>query len=249
MINAIIVDDEKHCQDTLSYLIRKHCQDLNLLRCCSSAMEARAAVDELHPDLVFLDIEMPHENGFQLLEKYTEIPFAVIFTTSYDQYAIRAIHISALDYLLKPIDPQDLVMAIQKYKARGLRPAQLQLDTLMAYLHNQNHSFTRLAIPTSEGFEMISHEQVVRFQAEDNYTHIYLKDKKKIIACRTLKDMEETLKDWPVFKRVHHSHIVNLNEVIKYVRGEGGYLVLTDGSNISVSRSRKDALLRSLERM
>jgi two-component system LytT family response regulator len=211
---------------------------------CRSAAKAYDAIRQHAPDLLFLDIEMPSMNGFQLLENFTEIPFAIIFTTSYDQYAIRAIRFSALDYLLKPIDPNELVLAVKKFKLRQNVPVTEQIRFLLQQVNGRPVSFNKIAVPTAEGYEMVPADELIRCEASDNYTILFLRNNKKIIACRTLKEIEEQLSAFQFFVRVHHSYLVNLNEVIKYVRGEGGYLSMSDGSSVNVSRSRKDALLK-----
>ncbi|MBA2562285.1 MAG: response regulator transcription factor [Chitinophagaceae bacterium] len=246
MINAIIIDDEVHCLDTLSLLLKEYCPGVKITEQCRSAKKGIEAIEKLRPDLVFLDIEMPAMNGFEMLEQFAEIPFAVIFTTSYDQYAIKAIRFSALDYLLKPVDPNELVSAVKKVQEQRHLPMAEQFQMLLKKIQGKDHHFNKLAVPTSEGFELVPADQLLRCEADDNYTHLYLKNKNKIIACRTLKEVEEQLQDFNFFIRVHHSHIVNLNEVTKYVRGEGGYLVLSDGASVNVSRSRKDMLLNTL---
>ncbi|MFT3681041.1 MAG: LytTR family DNA-binding domain-containing protein [Ferruginibacter sp.] len=244
MVKAILVDDEKHGLETLAILLADYCPDVKVMEKCPSAKKALEAIEAIKPDLVFLDIEMPVMNGFELLEQFEEIPFTVIFTTSYDQYAIKAIRFSALDYLLKPVDPKELVAAVHKASRQKQSPTSEQLQLLMDQLQNKEKQFTKIAVPTLEGFELIPADEVVSCEADDNYTHLFLKNKTKITASRSLKEMEEQLKEFPAFVRVHHSYIVNLNEVIKYIRGEGGYLVMTDGSTINVSRSRKNALLK-----
>ncbi|HMH33980.1 MAG TPA: LytTR family DNA-binding domain-containing protein [Puia sp.] len=246
MIKAILIDDEVHCLDTLNMLISDYCPEVQVMEQCISAKKGLAAIDKFKPALVFLDIEMPSMNGFEMLEQFEQIPFAIIFTTSYDQYAIKAIRFSALDYLLKPIDPKELVMAVHKVQSQKHLPSTEQFNMLRSHLQLADTSFSRIAMPTAEGFELIPADQVIRCEADDNYTHMYLKNKTKIIACRTLKDIEEQLQDFTFFIRVHHSYIVNLNEVTKYVRGEGGYLVMSDGTTVNVSRSRKDLLLNKL---
>ena len=187
---------------------------------------------------------MPVMNGFEFLEQFKEISFAIIFTTSYDQYAIKAIRFSALDYLLKPIDPKELIAAVRKVQTQKHLPVPEQFQMLMNQIKHKEVGFSKIAIPTSEGFELIPADQVIRCEADDNYTHLYMKNKTKIVACRTLKEMEEQLQDYASFIRVHHSYVVNLNEVNKYIRGEGGYLVMSDGSTVNVSRSRKDSLMK-----
>ncbi len=246
MIKAILIDDEVHCIDTLSILISDYCPEVLVMEHCMSAKQGLAAIDKHHPALVFLDIEMPVMNGFELLEQFKEIPFSIIFTTSYDQYAIKAIRISALDYLLKPIDPKELVTAVHKVQVQKAPPSAEQFRMLMDQIKHKETGFTKIAVPTAEGFELVPAAEVLYFEANDNYTHLFLKNKNKIIACRTLKEVEDQLLDFSFFVRVHHSYIVNLNEVARYVRGEGGYLVLIDGSTINVSRSRKEVLLKKL---
>lgn len=244
MIKAILIDDEIHCLDTLSILLSEYCPQIEVMERCTSAKEGLVAIEKNSPVLVFLDIEMPVMNGFQLLEMFTELPFAVIFTTSYDQYAIKAIRFSALDYLMKPIDPKELVIAVHKIQTQKYVPSSEQLQMLMSKIKHKEGGFHKIAVPTSEGFELIPADQVIYCEADDNYTYLFLKNKSKTIACRTLKEMEEQLQDFNFFIRVHHSYLVNLNEVTKYVRGEGGYLVMSDGSTVNVSRSRKESLMK-----
>lgn len=247
MIKAIIIDDEVHCIDTLSMLLADYSPEVELMDKCMSAKKGLEAIEKIKPDLVFLDIEMPIMNGFEMLEQLKQIPFSVIFTTSYDQYAIKAIRFSALDYLLKPIDPKELINAVQKIQGKKLPPSAEQFRMLIDRVYNKGNKITRLAVPTSEGFELIPVEEIIYCEADDNYTHLFLKNKKRIVACRTLKEVEEQLSDFASFIRVHHSYIVNLNEVNKYVRGEGGYLIMSDGTTVNVSRSRKEALMKIFE--
>ena len=244
MIKAIVIDDELHCLETLSLLLAEYCPEVQLQDQCLSAKKGLEAIEKYKPDLVFLDIEMPLMNGFELLEQLPAIPFAIIFTTSYDQYAIKAIRFSALDYLLKPIDPKELIIAIKKVQEERHLPMAEQFQMLLKHVQGKGSGFNKIAVPTAEGFELIPADQVIYCDANDNYTHFLLKNKNKIIACRTLKEIEEQLIDFPFFVRVHNSYLVNLNEVTKYVRGEGGHLIMSDGSSVNVSRSRKETLLK-----
>lgn len=244
MMKALLIDDELHCLSTLRILLTEYCPQVQIAEECSSAGDGMKAIKKHKPNLVFLDIEMPGMSGFEMLEHFVDIPFAVIFTTSYDQYAIKAIRLNALDYLLKPIEPDELKTAVEKVQGQQQLPAAEQYRLLLRQLQGKEHPLNKVAVPTAEGFELIPAELVIRCEANDNYTHFYLKNKSKVIACRTLKEMEEQLQPFPYFLRVHHSYLVNLNEVIKYIRGEGGYLVMSDGSTVAVSRSRKEALLR-----
>lgn len=244
MIKAIIIDDEMHCRKTLGMLLKEYCLDVQVMEQCSDAQTGLEAIKKFKPDLVFLDIEMPHMNGFEMLQQFSEIPFAVVFTTGYDQYAIKAFRFSALDYLLKPIESKELIAAVHKVQTQKQLPAAEQFQMLLNKVSNKEDVFPRIPVPTSNGYELIPVEQVLFCEAQDNYTYFNLKNKKKIIACRMLKEVEEQLNDFPFFVRVHHSYIVNIKEVTKYVRGEGGYVIMSDDSSVNVSRSRKEVLLK-----
>ncbi|HET7003030.1 MAG TPA: LytTR family DNA-binding domain-containing protein [Puia sp.] len=244
MIKSFLIDDEVHCLDTLNILLSDYCPEILVTGKYTSCKNALSAINELKPELVFLDIEMPYMNGFELLEQFREIPFSVIFTTSYDKYAIKAIKFSALDYLLKPIEAKELIIAVQKVEKQKMRPSPEQFQMLMNQIQHKDTSFAKIAVPTAEGFELIPTNQLVRCEAFDNYTHLFLTNKKRIIACRSLREMEEQLANFSSFVRVHNSFLINLNEVTKYIRGEGGYLIMSDESTVNVSRSRKDALLK-----
>lgn len=175
MTKAILVDDEVHCLDTLSILLKEYCPEVLVLERCSSAKAALQAIEKLKPSLVFLDIEMPAMNGFEMLEQFEQINFAVVFTTSYDQYAMKAIRFSALDYLLKPIDPKELIAAVHKVEIQKQLPSNEQFQMLQNQVHYQETGFKKIAVPTLEGFELIPAEQILRCEADDNYTHLFLK--------------------------------------------------------------------------
>jgi len=243
MIRAILIDDETHCLKTLDLLLKAYCPDVQVMEQCNAAKAGLAAIEKLQPDLVFLDIEMPVMTGFQMLEQFVKLPFTVIFTTGHDQYAIKAIRFSALDYLLKPIDKDELVSAVTKVKERLQLPVAEQFDMLLKKINDKSHHFNKIAVPTSDGFELIPVSELVRCEANDNYTFLFVKNRAKIVACRTLKEIEEQLEAFDFFIRVHHSYLVNLNEVEKYIRGDGGYLIMSDSATVNVSRSRKEILL------
>ena len=246
MITAIIVDDEPYSCESLAILLERYCPEVKILDICYSAASALKSIHEQKPQLLFLDIEMPHMNGFELLEKIPDPDFELIFTTSYDQYAIKAFRFSALDYLLKPVDQNELRKAVQKAINSANHVTPQQIKVLLEKLNQPAITVNKIAIPTMEGLQMILVESIISCTADRNYTVITLKNNQKIVASRTLKDLEEMLDDYP-FIRVHHSYLVNLNEVEKYVRGEGGYLLMSNGTNIDVSRSRKDWLLKRLQ--
>lgn len=245
MITATIVDDEPDCCESLVMLLERYCPEVKVLDICYSADTAYQSIKEHQPQILFLDIEMPFMNGFELLKKLGDINFELIFTTSYDQYAIKAIRFSALDYLLKPIDRDEMQKAVQKAVQRNKHPLPQQLELLLQKINHPAMPVIKIAIPTMEGFQLLAADSIISCESDGNYTHLFLKDKRKIIASRNLKEMEDLFEDYP-FIRIHHSHIVNLNEVEKYIKGEGGYLIMSDGSTVNVSRSRKDLLLKKL---
>jgi two-component system, LytTR family, response regulator len=246
MIKAIIVDDEPYCCEALATLLERYCPEVEILDICYSGASGLKAIQESKPQLLFLDIEMPQMNGFNLLERLKEIKFELIFTTSYDQYAIKAIRFSALDYLLKPIDREELQKAVQKVAERQHPPLPQQFEILLEKLHQPGTRILKIAMPTMEGLQMVPVDTIISCSSDGNYTTLLLKSKKKITASRSLKEVEEMLEDHS-FLRVHHSYLVNLNEVEKYIKGEGGYLLMGDGSTVDVSRSRKEILLKALQ--
>lgn len=246
MIKAILIDDEVNCLSSLEILLNTHCPSVQVLRKCQSGLDSLPLIANLKPDLIFLDIEMPIMTGFDLLEQIRSNPVSVIFTTAFHQYAIRAIRYCAFDYLLKPIDPKELVLSIQRFETQKSKPSFEQFQFLIDKISQKEHTHKKLAIPNLEGFKMISIDDIIYCEANDNYTHIHLKDETKIIACRTLKEIQRLLDDYDIFIRVHHSFLINLNEVDQYVRGDGGYVIMSDRSHLNVSRNKKKNLLRYL---
>lgn len=246
MIKAIIVDDEPYCGTSLKTLLERYCPQVNVAGIFYSGEDALPAIREKQPQIVFLDIEMPGMNGFEMLEQIPEINFEIIFTTSYDQYAIKAIRFSALDYLLKPVDRDELQRAVQKVSERLQQPLPQQLEILLQKLYQPASAIQKIALPTMEGLQMIAIDSIISCASDDNYTIFLLKNNQKLVVSRTLKVIEEMLEEHH-FLRVHKSFLVNLNEVNKYIKGEGGYLVMSDGSTVDVSRTRKEILLKKLQ--
>ena len=244
MLRAIIVDDEPYCCEALATLLEDS-PDIEVISVCHSAAEAFAAIKNYSPDLVFLDVEMPKMNGFEMLEQLPAVNFEIIFTTSYDQYALKAIRFSAIDYLLKPVDSEELQKAIQKVSQRSQKPIAQQLEILMQKFHQPSTPINKIAMPTMEGLQMIPVNSIMSCESDSNYTILKLKDNKKIIVSRTLKEIEELLEEHS-FARVHRCYLANLNEVEKYVKGEGGYLVMSDSTTIDVARNKKEVLLKKL---
>lgn len=243
MIKAILIDDETHCRETLAIKLEKYCPEVHLLAQCNSGAEGIQAIARHQPDVVFLDVEMPEMNGFEMLGQLSSISFEVIFTTGYDAYAIKAIRFSALDYLLKPIDKDELKKAMAKLQHKIKHNLTDQLYILLQKMGNKQAPLQKIALPTFEGFELVSIDNILHCESDSNYTHILLRNGNKLLISRTLKEIEELLEGYP-FLRIHNSHVVNLNEIVRFVRGEGGYVIMSNNTTIAVSRSRKDALLK-----
>jgi len=245
MLKAIIVDDETDCCETIAELLQSHCPEVEVTGIYHNGVEALPAILQRQPDLVFLDVEMPKMNGFEMLEQLPQVNFDIIFTPSYDQYALKAIRFSAIDYLLKPIDRNELQKAIQMIVQRSQRTISKQVEVLMQRIHQPIKSITKIALPTMEGLQMIPVDSIISCESDGNYTTLLLKGGKKLIVSTLIKDIEEMLEDHS-FSRVHRSYLVNLNEVDKYIKGEGGYLVMSDGSTVDVSRGKKEILMKKL---
>lgn len=244
MLKAIIVDDEPYCCETIATLLEES-RDVEIVSVCHNAADALVAIRKYSPDIVFLDVEMPKMNGFEMLEQLPQVNFEIIFTTSYDQYALKAIRFSAIDYLLKPVDEEELRTAIQKVIQRSQKPITQQLEILLQKIHQPSTPINKIAMPTMEGLQMIPVDSIISCESDSNYTILQLKNSKKLIVSRTLKEIEELLEEHS-FLRVHRCYLANMNEVEKYVKGEGGYLVMSDGTTIDVARNKKEVLLKKL---
>lgn len=245
MLKAIIIDDEPYCCEILAAMLESESPQVQIQAICNNGEEGIKAIQKYSPDLVFLDVEMPKMNGFEMLEQLS-VNFHLIFTTSYDQYAVKAIRFSALDYLLKPVDREELKKAVEKAEQRIQIPMAQQLEVLMQKIRQPLNPVSKIALPTMEGLQMISIETIINCESDDNYTRIILKGGKKLLVTRSLKEIEESLEQHS-FLRVHRSYLVNLNEIEKYIKGEGGYLIMSDGSSVDVSRSRKEILMQKLQ--
>jgi two-component system LytT family response regulator len=245
MLKAIIIDDEPYCCEILAGMLEADCTDVSVVNISDNGADALKAIRQFSPDIVFLDVEMPRMNGFEMLEQLSSINFHLIFTTSYDQYALKAIRFSAIDYLLKPVDREELKNAVNKVRQRIHIPIPQQLEILMQKIKHPAVPVNKIALPTMEGLQMIPIESIVSCESDDNYTNLKLKNGKKLLVTRSLKDIEESLEQHS-FIRVHRSYLVNLNEIEKYIKGEGGYLVMSDGTTIDVARNKKEVLLKRL---
>ena len=248
-IKAIIVDDELGARESLSKMIEKNCKQIEIVAKADSMKAAYDTITALNPDLVFLDIEMPNGNAFDLLEKFKQINFNIIFTTAYDHYAIKAIKFSAVDYLLKPIDPEELVTAVERLENKLGQKTELdkQFKTLLSNVRPEN-KLKKVGIPDGDGLVFINLSDIIRCDSDGNYTYFLLTSGKKIIASRTLGEYENLFSDESFF-RVHRSHLINLEHVKKYIKGEGGYVIMSDNSQVEVSRRNKNDFLEKLSHL
>jgi two-component system, LytTR family, response regulator len=248
MLKAIIVDDEQISRDILSEYIKKYCPDVTVLALAESAAQGVECIKKHKPDVVFLDVEMPKGNGFDMLEQLTEINFETIFVTAFDNYAIQALNYSAAYYILKPVSIDELILAVDKIKTQRLKNIpSIQTKVLLENIHTSGVQQQKIVLPLQDGFEVVRLQDVVHCDAHDNFTDFHFIAKGKMMICRTLKFYEELLKD-SGFLRVHKSHLVNLNHVVKYTRGKGGQLTMSNGSTIDVSPNKKEELMENFER-
>ena len=246
MLKAIIIDDEESARETLEGLIKKFIGEVDIVAQVESVDAGVQAIKKYLPDVVFLDIQMPLGSGFELFDKLPEIDFEVIFTTAHDQYAIKAIKFSALDYLLKPINPTELREAVEKVRQRkekGTSPK--NMDVFVENIKDLSSQFNRIVLPASEGLIVVTVKEIVRCEGEKNYTTFYLLDGKKIVISKTLKEYENLLADFNFF-RIFQSHLINLGYIKKYLKGRGGEVEMADGTVLPVSREKKKELLDKL---
>jgi two-component system, LytTR family, response regulator len=245
-LSAVLIDDEINNLDNLSRLLGTYCPEVTVLGTALSAAEGREAIIRHRPDLVFLDIQMPGQSGFDLLGSLSEYTFDVIFVTAYDQYGIQAVKFSALDYLLKPIHIDELRSAVDKALARkGQQQPGGQMENLLLLLRQQHREEHRIALTTLKETRFVPVRQVVRLESSNNYSHFYLQGGERLTVSRPIHEYEELLADYD-FIRSHQSHLVNKRFVRSWVKEDGGYLLLEDGARVPVSRNKKSAVATAL---
>ncbi len=247
MLKAVIVDDEQKSRESLRILLEDFCKNVDVVSLCATVDEGVEAIEKHKPDIIFLDIQISKQTGFDLLRKFKKIEFEIIFITAYSEYAIDAIKFSALDYLLKPIDIQELKNAVNKVEKKMLNGS--FKDQFEALLHNfkiDNSESFKIGIPSTDGLVFINIKEILYCEALSNYTKINLKEGKTFVVSKTLKEYESMLQNHH-FYRIHNSYIINTNEIKKYIRGDGGQVILSNNVSLDVSKRKKEGFLSKME--
>ncbi|MBI5917489.1 MAG: response regulator transcription factor [Bacteroidetes bacterium] len=249
MIKALIVEDEIKSMNNLKNLLANHCPEVQVVADALNIEEALELFEEpdFKPDVAFLDINLPDGLIFQMLDELKPIDFEVIFITAFNEFAIRACQYSSIGYIMKPINPDELVQAVSRIRAHRSEKIEERLELFNKALSNPN-SFEKMSISAVDGIYFVSIKDIVRFEAEDNYTHIFLTNGDRITASKTIKAYEDMLQVLN-FYRVHKRHVINLNYIRKFIKGDGGYLVMDDGKKIEVSRRRRPAFMEQMRRL
>lgn len=244
-LRAVIVEDEKRSREILKNFLEEFCTGVKVVGLAGNVDDAVLEIKTNDPDVIFLDIELQTGTGFDVLEKVNNVDFEVIFTTAFDQYAIQAVKYSSLDYLLKPIDIEELQDAVEKARAKKDKDTyKQQLENLMQNLKQEKSSLRKICLATNDGFEFVCVEDILYCKAEGSYTLFIVKSSDSLLVSKHLKEYENLLEDG--FMRVHQSFLVNLKKVKKYVKSDGGYIVMDNGDIVSVSRARKDDFIRAM---
>lgn len=246
-LKAVIIDDEEASRDTLKNYLLKYCPDVRVMAQADSVKAGLEAIRQHQPDILFLDVEMPHGNAFDLLEKVQDPSFETVFVTAFSHYALKALNLSAAYYILKPVEIDELINAVQKIKAhreeKGRSLEAFHTKILIENIQTANKQLHKIVLPMMDGFEVIQVKDIVRCEANDNFTDFTLCDGRKLMICRTLKFYEELLEEFDFF-RIHKSHLVNVQHIRKYLKGKGGQLVMSDNSTVDVSPNKKEALMK-----
>jgi len=246
-LNVIIVDDEKDAVDSMELMLNEYCSDITILAKAYSVIDAIKEIQNKKPDLVFLDIEMPHGTGFDVLDSIPERTFEVVFVTAYNDYAIKALKAAAIDYLMKPMDVDELISAVNKVKnkLKEKNPESLEKSALADTSISQFPK--KIAIHTSDGLEFVNADDIVRIEADGSYSSIFLANNKKIFSSKNLKEFQNILNKENFF-RAHHSHLINLHQVKRFLRNDGT-VEMQDGSMVSLSRRNKEEFIQRMEKL
>lgn len=249
MIKILIVEDEKPILDTINTIVKDYCKDVEVIGTATNIAYAEKLIKKSNPDLVLLDINLPDGTSFNLLEQLENPDFEIIFITAFEEFAIKAIKLSALDYLIKPVDPMELIDAINKAKETIQKTNNdLKLNALLSNVKNLSEKPKKIILKTAESIYLIDVQDIIHCESDGAYTRFYINDGKKIFISKVLKDYEDLLEDCG-FMRVHKSHIINLNYIDRFDKHEGGYVILKDQSSIPVSFRKKDKLMQMFDNL
>jgi two-component system, LytTR family, response regulator len=249
MIKALIIEDEQKSREMLAMLVEQNCPTLQLVGQAKNVAEGAEMIKSLKPDLIFLDIQMPDGTGFDLLEQVQDKKFEIIFTTATDKHALKAIKYSACDYLLKPLDIDELKQAVEKVTGKkNQSPTMENLQFLIQHLKRADDNYQKITLPTGNAYEIINIKDIIRCEADASYTHFHLVGGKKLMVSASLKHYEDLLPE-NEFIRVHHQHLINMNHVTRYLKQDGGYAVMSDGTQIEISRRKKDSFMERLHKV
>jgi two-component system, LytTR family, response regulator len=241
-LKAVIIDDEQHSTDVLKNLLATYCPMVQVAGTADHAEAGKKLIAAHNPEVVFLDIEMPFGTGFDMLDGLDQRGLNIIFVTAYDNYALKAIKYYAMDYLLKPVDIDELKQAVKRVmEKKDQQHDSLPVSLLKAYL-DKGVDNSKIALPMADGLQFVNRDEIVRCEACGNYTRIYLVQNRAYLVTRTLGEYEELLSPYN-FLRIHHAHLINLDHIEKYVRGEGGYVIMSDGAVVDISRRKKQDFL------
>jgi len=246
MIKAVLIDDEKNALEMLEWQLGNYCPQVQVVDSCNTADKGIAAIRQHAPQLVFLDIEMPKKNGFDVLQEFPNPSFDVIFTTAYNQFALKAFRFAALDYLLKPIDAEDLVNAISRFEKKNRNGIGPQLELLMQQFKQADTLPEKISFATLQAVHFVKPEIILYCESDGNYTTLYFIDNTKLVVSKTLKEVEELLHHYH-FLRIHNSFLINHRQVGRYIKTDGGFIEMTNGKQLPISRQRRDDVMKALK--
>ena len=244
MLKTVLIDDEINALEALEWKLNRYAGDEVVIIKCNSPLQGIDIINKEKPDIVFLDIEMPEMDGFSLLQELTYKDFKLIFTTAHDEFALKAIKVSAIDYLLKPVDKDELISALEKVKS-SRKDSSLE-DKLQSLFSNLNPTKSdKINISADGKIYLLEQDEVIMLKSDKSYTTVFLTEDRKILVSKTLKDVEKKF-DFPQFFRVHNSYLINMNHIKEYIKNMGGELMMSNGMRASISRNKKAELLEKL---
>lgn len=253
MITAVLIDDDSNLREGMKMMINQYAQEIQIIGEADSVKSGIELMETAEPDIAFLDILMNDGSGFDILEKLNEksrrINSHIIFITAHEEFAVKAFRFSALDFLLKPVNPEELQSVLKKIKnVIHQNRDNRNIDLLLENIQKKNDGFKKIALSTSDGIHLFEIKDIIRCESEDNYTKFFIKNHKQVMISKTLKEYEELLKDQG-FERIHQSHLINLNELKSYIKKDGGFVIMSDNSQLPVSQRKKERLQELINKL